>query len=53
MVHSNGIVGVGEGRTGHVLHRCLVDRGLAGQQHVSGVRVDGRVAVIITEEGDW
>jgi hypothetical protein len=25
----------------------------AEQQHVSGVRVDGGVAVIITEERDW
>ena len=38
---------------GPVLHRCLVDRGQAEQQHVSGVRVDGGVVVIMTEERDW
>jgi hypothetical protein len=28
-------------------------RGQAEQQHVSGVRVDGDVAVSMTEESDW
>lgn len=30
-----------------------VDRGQAEQQHVSGVRVDGGIIVIMTEERDW
>lgn len=30
-----------------------VDRGQAEQQHVSGVRVDGGVVVIVTGERDW
>ena len=30
-----------------------VERGQAEQQHVAGVRVDGSVAVIMTEERDW
>lgn len=30
-----------------------VDRGQAQQQHVSGVRVDGGIVVIMTEERDW
>jgi hypothetical protein len=54
VVHSNGIVGEGEGRTGQVLHRCLDGpTAEAEQQNVSGVRVDGGAAVIMTEESDW
>lgn len=30
-----------------------VERSQAEQQHVAGVRVDGIVAVIMTEERDW
>jgi hypothetical protein len=30
-----------------------VARGHAEQQHVAGVRVDGTVAVMMTEERDW
>lgn len=30
-----------------------VDRGQAEQQHLSGVRVDDGVVVIMTEERDW
>ncbi|KRE71708.1 hypothetical protein ASG77_11885 [Arthrobacter sp. Soil762] len=41
-----GIFGRGD-RTGQVLHRCSVERGKAAQQHVSGVRVHGDVAVVM------
>jgi hypothetical protein len=33
--------------------RVRVVRGQAEQQHFAGVRTDGSVAVIMTEERDW
>jgi hypothetical protein len=53
LVHRNGIVEVGEAVPVKSYTGVWVDRGQAEQQHVSGVRVDGRVAVTITEERDW
>jgi hypothetical protein len=52
-IRRKGIVGDGGPYPVKPYTGVWVDRGQAEQQHVSGVRIDGGVVVIMTEERDW
>jgi hypothetical protein len=52
-IRRKGIVGEGGPYPVKSYTGVWLDRGQAEQQHVSGVRVDVGVVVIMTEERDW
>jgi hypothetical protein len=52
-IRKRGIVGDGGPYPVQPFTGVWVDRGQAEQQHLSGVRVDGGIVVIMTEERDW
>lgn len=52
-IRRKGIDGDGGPYPVHAHTGVWVDRGQAQQQHISGVRVDGGIVIIMTEERDW